>query len=462
MLLFLAGTLFAQEVSIRGEAKAYAGKVISAFSYEDYISYPKNILETDTVGPDGKFKLHFDIRDIQRIYLRCDHMKAPLYVQPGKTYEVSFPAKDSSRLLNRNVDQDGDLGINTTDSTELNWLIMDFNMRYDDFWKKNYQSFVIKKTRAPIDSFRRAINAHYSHTASPYFHSYIDYSIASTQVSTFESKNFMARDYLLHRKIGYHNYEYMLFFNQFFDKYFNQFASGPKGAAVSTAINDNGSAKALMAALKPAAYLENDTLRELVMLKGLYENYNNREFKPSRMLSILEDVVRDSKIKEHRLIARNIIAAYTLLKKGTAAPAFSLPDRNGKMVSLSDFKGRFVYLSFSASWCTNCIRELKYIEELKKKYPKIQIITICTDDKVQDMNLLLKQNPKLNWTFLYAGNNEGLKHDYQIFSVPYYYLINPDGLLYLSPAPAPYDGIEDYFYNITKKKFDTMFKLGDD
>ncbi len=465
LFLFLfsfAGSLFSQQVNIRGEAKAYAGKEIYAFAYDDYICYTKNILETDTVGPDGKFNLHFDIHEPRRIYLRCDHMKAPLYVESGKSYEVGFPAKDSSRLFNRNIDQDGDLSINTTDTTELNWLIMDFNMRYDDFWKKNYQSFVIKNTRFPIDSFRRAINAHYSRTVSPYFHSYINYSIASTQVSTFESKNFMAKDYLYNRKIGYRNYEYMTFFNQFFDKTFYQFAMSPKGAAVYPAINDKGTAVALMDALKQAPYLANDTLRELVMLKGIYENYNNREFKSSRMMGILEQVERESKIKEHRQIARNIIAIFTQLKRGTPAPSFSLPDRNGKPVTLSDFKGRFVYLTFSASWCTNCVSELKYLEELRKKYPKIQVITISTDEKVQDMNAFLKQNPKLNWTFLYAGNNDQLKHDYQIFSVPYYYLISPEGLLLMSPAPAPYDGIEELFYNITKKKFESMFKLGDE
>jgi hypothetical protein len=462
LLFILSVQLFSQQVSIHGEAKAFAGKPIYAFAYDDCITFNKNILEQDTVSANGKFNLHFDTRDVQRIYLSCEHLKAPLYIQPGKSYEVVFPQKDSSRMFNRNVDQDGDLYINTSDSTELNWLIMDFNMRYDQFWTKNYQNFVIKKTRFVIDSFKRAINIHYQHVASPYFHAYIDYSIASTQVSTFESKNFLAKDYLINKKIGYHNFEYMNFFNQFFDKYFYQFASSPKGIAVNSAINDNGSTTELMAALKTAPYLQNDTLRELVMLKGLYENYTNKEFITSRMLSILEQVSRESKIKEHRLIARNIIAAYSVLKKGTPAPAFNLADRNEKTVYLSDFKGRFVYLTFASSLSTDCIREQKYMEELKKKYPKIQMITICTDEKVQDMNLLLKQNPKLNWTFLYAGNNEKLKHDYQIFSVPFYYLINPDGLLLLSPAPAPYDGIEEVFYNITKKKFDSMFKLGDD
>jgi thiol-disulfide isomerase/thioredoxin len=461
LCFLLTFSLLAQEVSIRGVAKSYAGKEMVVFSYQDLITFTRQLLETDTVKPDGSFQLRFKIPSTQRIYLRCDHLKAPLYAEPGRSYEVIFPDKDSSRLFNPNVEQTGDLNIRMTDTTSLNWLVMDFNARFDDFWNHNYQSFVIKQGRLPLDSFKRAIHKHYSaFPLSPYFNSYIDYSIASTQVSTFESQNFLARDYLYNRKIDYSNNEYMTFFNQFFDKYFYQFALKPEGAAVYNILNDKGTWTDLLDALKPAKYLGNDTLRELVMLKGLFENYNNREFSQSRILKILEQVSGQSKIPTHRLIARNIIARFSMLKRGTPAPAFTLADKNEKMHSLSDFKGKYLYLTFGASWCTNCISESKYLEELEKKYPYIQIVTIMTDDKIDDMKKLLKQNPKMNWTFLYGGGNEKLKHDYNLYAVPYYFLIGPDGKLLLSPAPGPYEGLEELFDDIVKKK-ENRYKVGE-
>jgi thiol-disulfide isomerase/thioredoxin len=452
LLFILCAAFPAQDVQISGKAPAYIGKEMTAFAYQDYITYTREILETDTVKPDGTFRLRFPFQNTQRIYLRCDHLKAPLYIEPGGRYEVDFPGKDSSRLFSQTIDQTGDLSIHTRDSAEINWLIMDFNARYDDFWKKNYQAFVIKKTRFVLDSFKRAIRAHYRNVQKPYFHAFIDYTIASTQVSTLESQNFLARDYLLNRSIGYLNNEYMTFFNQFFDKYFYQFAIKKEGAPVYEAINDKGGAPGLMDALKAAKYLANDTLRELLMLKGLYENYNNKEFTQSHIQAILGQVAMHSKIPEHRLIAQNIISRFSQLKRGTAAPSFNLPDKNGKMHSLADFKGKYVYLSFGAAWCTTCISESKYLEELEKKYPFIQIVNIDTDPKIEDMKKMLKENPKMNWTVLYAGDNEQLKHAYSIFSVPYYYLIGPDGRLILSPAPSPYQGIDELFYKISTKK----------
>jgi peroxiredoxin len=460
VLLLLSGFLHAQSVTIHGTASSCKGFELCAFQYQDCITYTREILATDTVSRDGKFTLHLDIRGAERIYLRCNHLKAPLYAEPGKNYEVAFPEKDSSRLFNPNVEQDGDLYINTSDTTGLNWLIMDFNQRFDDFWKKNYQSFVIKRMRVPLDSFRRAINLHYLHIQNPYFHSYIDYSIASTEVSTLESQNFLARDYLYNRKIGYSNFEYMTFFNQFFDKYFYQYVIKPEGAPIYDAINQRGSAAEVMNDLKQARYLGNDTLRELVMLKGLFENYNNKEFSQQRILGILDDVSKNSRVAQHRLIARNIIARYTVLKRGSMAPAFSLPDRTGKTVSLSDYKGKYVYLWFGNSKSSLCMSELKVLEDLAKKYPLIHIISILEDDKPEEMKKMLKQNPKLNWPFLLGTDNETLKHNYTIFSVPCYYLIGPDGRLMLSPAPGPFDGIDEIFYDISKKR-ELKFKVGE-
>jgi peroxiredoxin len=52
----------------------------------------------------------------------------------------------------------------------------------------------------------------------------------------------------------------------------------------------------------------------------------------------------------------------------TDAPGFSLPDANGKIVRLSDLKGKVVLLDFWATWCAGCKVEIPWYVEFQRKY----------------------------------------------------------------------------------------------
>jgi thiol-disulfide isomerase/thioredoxin len=53
---------------------------------------------------------------------------------------------------------------------------------------------------------------------------------------------------------------------------------------------------------------------------------------------------------------------------GGTSPNFTTQDLGGKKVSLSDFKGRPVLLSFWATWCTVCHDELPALQRLQERY----------------------------------------------------------------------------------------------
>ena len=44
--------------------------------------------------------------------------------------------------------------------------------------------------------------------------------------------------------------------------------------------------------------------------------------------------------------------------KGAPAPNFSLRGLDGKMVSLTDFRGKVVLLNIWATWCPPCVEEM--------------------------------------------------------------------------------------------------------
>lgn len=53
---------------------------------------------------------------------------------------------------------------------------------------------------------------------------------------------------------------------------------------------------------------------------------------------------------------------------GARAPEFALEDLNGRVVRLSDYRGKAILVNFWATWCGPCRMETPWLIELRNKY----------------------------------------------------------------------------------------------
>src|SRR5262245_59711224 len=69
-------------------------------------------------------------------------------------------------------------------------------------------------------------------------------------------------------------------------------------------------------------------------------------------------------------------------KIGQKAPDFTLPDLDGKPVSLSHYQGKVVVLDFWATWCAPCREELPIFQDLHEQYGSkgFEIVGISMDE----------------------------------------------------------------------------------
>ena len=94
-------------------------------------------------------------------------------------------------------------------------------------------------------------------------------------------------------------------------------------------------------------FYSNEKLNELIIIKGLYDNYGNLNFESEKVINMLNDVAQNSRWNKHKKIAQNCINDLSYLKKGTSTPNFSWINNKDEKENLTDYKDQYVYVNFS-------------------------------------------------------------------------------------------------------------------
>lgn len=126
----------------------------------------------------------------------------------------------------------------------------------------------------------------------------------------------------------------------------------------------------------------------------------------------------------------------------TDATDFTFPDVNGMNHSLSDYKGKVVYVDVWATWCGPCKKELPFLKKLEAEYkdnPGIVFIGVSVDrgaskDKWKEF-IAQQQLPGIQ---LFSGDDSGkIQRPYKITGIPRFMLVGKDGKMIYVDAPRP-------------------------
>lgn len=117
-----------------------------------------------------------------------------------------------------------------------------------------------------------------------------------------------------------------------------------------------------------------------------------------------------------------------------AAPDFTLVDQYGETHTLSDYKGKIVFLNFWATWCPPCRAEMPYIQELYEKYSQpdsdVAILGVAfpnmgNETSIDGISKFLEEN---GYTYpVVMDEGATLQLPYYITAYPTTFIINPEG-----------------------------------
>ncbi len=125
---------------------------------------------------------------------------------------------------------------------------------------------------------------------------------------------------------------------------------------------------------------------------------------------------------------QTVHAAVKPIEKRQVAPEFALKDADGKIVKLSDYKGKVVLLNFWATWCGPCKIEIPWFKEFETTYKNknFAVLGVAMDDEGWDIVKPYIEQQKINYRTLLGTEPVGALYG-GVDSLPTSFLIDREG-----------------------------------
>lgn len=115
------------------------------------------------------------------------------------------------------------------------------------------------------------------------------------------------------------------------------------------------------------------------------------------------------------------------VRVGDTAPAFSATTVDGTPVSLADYAGQPVWLTFGASWCADCRAEAPDIQATWERY-RAEGLTVLWVAIQEDATAAKTYAERAGLTFpTVADPRTQIARQYGLFGTPTHYFIDRDG-----------------------------------
>jgi len=167
-----------------------------------------------------------------------------------------------------------------------------------------------------------------------------------------------------------------------------------------------------------------------------------RKNPPKEVTPIYEDFIKENPYFELDRLVLDPFQKANLFAAGTAAPDFELQSIEGDKVQLSQLKGKVVYIGFWASWCRPCMEKMEKMSSIIQQYKNKEVVFlhISLDRQPQQWEQTVEAH-QFAGTHLFANPSVStIVHDYEIVSVPKFFLITTQGNF--AYTPTSYDSKE--------------------
>ena len=136
---------------------------------------------------------------------------------------------------------------------------------------------------------------------------------------------------------------------------------------------------------------------------------------------------------------------FILSEPSKPAPAVTFSDREGRALTLKDFRGRAVLLNFWATWCAPCVREMPSLDRLQADLGAegLSVIALSVDRQGLEAVEPFYRRLSIEALDIYLDPANQVARSFTVPGLPTSYLIDPEGYMVGALAgPAEWDSTD--------------------
>jgi thiol-disulfide isomerase/thioredoxin len=431
-------------VSVSGTMDNASGETIEIMYISRLIDFTRETF-TDTLEGEGHFHLEFDLEKPVMTTLSMSNKRLSLFLEPGMAIRVEANAED----FPENIVLEG------KGSAENNFL-NDFNKQFGS----TTQGRAVYDKMRDLDAiaFKAFIEEAYGEmwgffdrntgqqTFSPEFIHYF-----KTQL-TYEPYQHLLSYPLMHMRTnqlaelpelpsGYYDFldqadlsDHTMMISPAYRGFLSSYLSYYIKNVYEAAEEDSRSSREIEYEVAGNIYKDEQASFIQASILRMILNYSPLEVAEPLYL----DYIAHNQVAEYSEALTKIYDSVIAIQPGLPAPEFTHSDLNGKEYSLSDFRGKVVYLDFWASWCGPCIQQMPYAKELKKRMADqsdlvFLYVSVDSDETAWRNGVNQHEIEGIN---LHAGT-DGASKAFNVTGIPAFFLIGRDGTILDHKAPRP-------------------------
>lgn len=452
ILLSVSHLAKSAQVRFYGSAPDYASLAIEIETMNDYLTQTTRILSVMKIDNTGAFDVSFELDHPAKIMLNLGAYSAYLYAYPNAEYEIVLPPfrprADADRLNPFFSPDVVELGIINTDSVPNDFQSLQLLENTFSYYNPRMVSLVRSRNTKQadvilnnMDSIMKPALASSTDTVFPLINKYTRAQIWTAprmRRPRTVIKELYADEPVLWGIPSYWTAQRMVT-----KDFLRWYSFSNNGTELKKAISKKPTTfGAIDSVLCKDTLFYQTELREMLIVQGVFDSYYSKMLSDGQIDTLLITATNQAKSEKVRDLALSIYNKKNHLKVGSNAPEFTLFDIEGNEVSLSDLRGKFIYLGFLHTENFACIKDIAALNGMQRKYKRdMTVVGIMTDEKSDELPNFF-EGKKSNWLILSATLMPRVISDYGVTNLPTYFLIDPEGRLVSKNTPSPTEDIE--------------------